>query len=73
MTTGILETLGIDMSDFDSRPVIDLKDVVDTKFAAGEGILLINPDMDDKTISLVIRKALRAANGKGFVVQEAGH
>ena len=59
------------MSDESDRPVVDIKDIIDSKFISGEGVLLINPDMDDKIIAFSIREALRAVKGKSFAVAES--
>ena len=53
------------------RPEVDMQDLIGGKFAAGEGVLVINPGLDDATIATNIRRALDAANGKPFRVIQA--
>lgn len=55
------------------RPEVDMQELIDGKFTTGEGVLIINPDLDDAAIATVIRRALKAAKGKSFkVVQTSG-
>jgi hypothetical protein len=48
------------------RPEIDLKEFIDAKFAAGEGVLTFAKDTPDAVILLAIKQALAA--GKPFTV-----
>lgn len=55
------------------RPEVDMQELIDEKFTTGEGVLIINPDLDNATIAAVIRRALKTAKGKSFkVVQTPG-
>jgi hypothetical protein len=54
------------MTDEIERPEIDMKEVIDAQFAAGEGVLLISKDMSDAVILLAIKQAVAAA--KPFTV-----
>lgn len=53
------------------RPEIDMHDLIGGKFAAGEGVLVVNPELDDAAIATDIRRALEAAKGKPFTVIQA--
>ncbi len=48
------------------RPMIDMKTVIDEKFAAGEGVLTFSESTPDEVIVLAIKQAL--AMGKAFTV-----
>lgn len=61
------------MGDSGNRPVVGMKDIVDPKFAAGDGVLLINPEWDDKAVAWMVREAIKAAKGKSFAVIETGN
>lgn len=45
---------------------IDMKAVIDAKFAAGQGVLTVSDDTPDEVILLAIKQALKA--GKPFMV-----
>jgi len=47
---------------------VDLLDVVNERFSAGEGVLLLNLDMPDELISLSVKQALAASKGRSFRV-----
>jgi hypothetical protein len=53
------------------QPEIDMQEFIGGKFSAGEGVLVINPDLDDEAIAAYIRRELHAANGKPFRVIQA--
>lgn len=53
---------------YGDRLEIDFKQVVNDKFARGEGILTLSADMPDQVLLLALRNALAASNGKSFVV-----
>ncbi|EAZ97662.1 hypothetical protein [Marinobacter sp. ELB17] len=53
------------------RPEVDMQKLIDGKFTTGEGVLIINPDLDDAAIATDIRRALEAAKGKPFRVVQA--
>jgi hypothetical protein len=53
------------------RPEIDMQDVIGGKFSAGEGVLVINPELDDAAIATDIRCALEAAKGQPFKIIQA--
>ncbi|WP_342632704.1 hypothetical protein [Marinobacter alkaliphilus] len=53
------------------RPESDMQELIGGKFAAGEGLLVINPELDDAAIANDIRCALVAAKGQPFKVVQA--
>ncbi len=53
------------------RPESDMQELIGGKFAAGEGVLVINPELDDAAIATDIRRALEAAKGHTFKVVQA--
>ncbi|MGX1201260.1 hypothetical protein [Marinobacter sp. MBR-105] len=53
------------------RPELDMQELIGGKFSAGEGVLVINPEMDDAAIATDIRRALEAAKGQLFKVVQA--
>lgn len=54
------------MSNETGRPELDLKSIIDEKFASGAGVLTFSKDTPDAVILLSIKQAL--AVGKPFTV-----
>lgn len=47
---------------------VDADAVLRERFAAGEGVIQLLPEMDDKTIASIIKYAVSISNGKTFTV-----
>jgi hypothetical protein len=55
---------------------VDADAAVRARFAAGEGVIALQPNMDDNAILSVIKYAIKVSGGKAFLVvppsQQAG-
>lgn len=50
---------------------LDLSDVIDEKFSKGEGVLMLDANMPDDFLLLAVKNALKASQGKSFMVVSA--
>ena len=46
----------------------EFSEAVNAKFKSGQGVLVLHPNLSDKTIALMIKKSIKAADGKAFSV-----
>ena len=68
-TADVGTTINRSISDEVGRHDVDLKSIIDAKFAEGEGVLTFSKEISDAVIVLLIRQALAA--GKPFTVVPA--
>lgn len=47
---------------------VDMDEVLRERFAAGQGVLQLLPDMTDQMLLLVVKQAVSLSDGKAFVV-----